>query len=41
MSRKFSYITDENGQPFCVGCGRCVRQCTAKINIVDVMNALL
>jgi len=41
MSRKFSYITDERGQPFCVGCGRCVRQCTAKINIVDVMNALL
>ena len=41
MSRKFAYITDENGQPFCVGCGRCVRQCTASINIVDVMNALL
>jgi len=41
MSRKFAYITDEKGQPFCVGCGRCVRQCTANINIVDVMNALL
>ena len=41
MSRKFAYITDEKGQPFCVGCGRCVRQCTASINIVDVMNALL
>lgn len=41
MSRKFSYITDEKGRPFCVGCGRCVRQCTAKISIVDVMNALL
>jgi NAD-dependent dihydropyrimidine dehydrogenase PreA subunit len=41
MSRKFAYITDEKGQPFCVGCGRCVRQCTAAINIVDVMNALL
>jgi heterodisulfide reductase subunit C len=32
---------DEKGRPFCVGCGRCVRQCTAGINIVDVMNALL
>jgi NAD-dependent dihydropyrimidine dehydrogenase PreA subunit len=41
MSRKFAYIMDANGQPFCVGCGRCVRQCTAQINIVDVMNALL
>ena len=41
MSRKFAYITDDKGQPFCVGCGRCVRQCTAAINIVEVMNALL
>jgi NAD-dependent dihydropyrimidine dehydrogenase PreA subunit len=41
MSRKFAYIMDDKGRPFCVGCGRCVRQCTAKINIVDVMNALL
>jgi len=41
MSRKFAYITDDRGQPFCVGCGRCVRQCTAAINIVEVMNALL
>jgi ferredoxin len=41
MSRKFAYIMDEKGRPFCVGCGRCVRQCAADINIVDVMNALL
>ncbi len=41
MSRKFAYIMDEKDRPFCVGCGRCVRQCTADINIVDVMNALL
>ncbi len=41
MSRKFAYIMDEKGRPFCVGCGRCVRQCTAGINIADVMNALL
>ncbi len=41
MSRKFAYIMDEKSRPFCVGCGRCVRQCTADINIVDVMNALL
>jgi sulfhydrogenase subunit beta (sulfur reductase) len=41
MSRKFAYIMDEKSRPFCVGCGRCVRQCTAGINIVSVMNALL
>ncbi len=41
MSRKFAYIMDEKERPFCVGCGRCVRQCTADINIVEVMNALL
>ena len=41
MSRKFAYIMDDKGRPFCVGCGRCVRQCTAGINIVSVMNALL
>ena len=41
MSRKFAYITDGAGQPFCVGCGRCVRQCAAGINIVEVINALL
>jgi ferredoxin len=41
MSRKFAYIMDDKDRPFCVGCGRCVRQCTADINIVDVMNALL
>ena len=41
MSRKFAYIMDERSRPFCVGCGRCVRQCTAGINIVSVMNALL
>ncbi len=41
MSRKFAYIMDDRQRPFCVGCGRCVRQCTANINIVDVMNALL
>lgn len=41
MSRKFAYIMDDKDRPFCVGCGRCIRQCTANISITDVMNALL
>ena len=41
MSRKFAFVSDDKGRPFCVGCGRCVRQCAAKISITDVMNALL
>ena len=41
MARKFAFAADEKGMPYCVGCGRCVRQCTAQINIVDVINALL
>ncbi len=40
MARKFAFNADEKGQPFCVGCGRCIRQCTAGIDIVDVINAM-
>jgi len=41
LSRKFAYIADAKGMPFCVGCGRCGRQCTAGISVPGVMNALL
>jgi sulfhydrogenase subunit beta (sulfur reductase) len=40
MARKFTVIAGEKGQPSCVGCGRCIRQCTAGIDIVDVINAM-
>ena len=40
FNRKFRYLAGEYGAPFCVGCGRCSRQCVAKIDIVDIANDL-
>lgn len=31
---KFSYL----GKPFCVGCGRCLRSCPTKMDIVEILN---
>ena len=39
--RKFLYLYERLGRPYCVGCGRCSRACTVDINIVDVSNKLL
>jgi formate hydrogenlyase subunit 6/NADH:ubiquinone oxidoreductase subunit I len=39
--RKFKYISDDTGQPWCVGCGRCTQACTAGISIVDIVNRLV
>jgi sulfhydrogenase subunit beta (sulfur reductase) len=36
--RKFRYLAEKYPKPFCVGCGRCNRACTAKINIVEMLN---
>ena len=38
--RKFRYLMSEYGSPFCVGCGRCGRQCVAGINVIDIANQL-
>lgn len=40
LYRKFKYISDITGEPWCVGCGRCVVSCTAGISIVDTVNEL-
>jgi len=40
LNRKFRYFVPEYGAPFCVGCGRCSRQCVAKIDIVEIANDL-
>ncbi|HOX29368.1 MAG TPA: 4Fe-4S dicluster domain-containing protein, partial [bacterium] len=40
ISRKFLYLNEKFSKPFCVGCGRCNRACTAKINIVEILNEL-
>ncbi len=39
--RKFKYISDETGEPWCVGCGRCTASCTAGISIVNIVNRLI
>ncbi|NTV04744.1 Ni/Fe hydrogenase subunit beta, partial [bacterium] len=39
--RKFKYISDETGEPWCVGCGRCTASCTAGISIVSIVNRLV
>ncbi len=38
--RKFKYITDKTGEPWCVGCGRCTAYCPAGISIVEIVNEL-
>ena len=39
--RKFLYLYRKFGRPYCTGCGRCSRACTADINLVDVCNQLV
>ena len=39
--RKFKYSSDQAGQPWCVGCGRCTACCTAGISIVGIVNRLI
>jgi formate hydrogenlyase subunit 6/NADH:ubiquinone oxidoreductase subunit I len=39
--RKFKYISDTTGEPWCVGCGRCTAFCTAGISIVNMVNRLV
>ena len=41
LFRKFKYITDEEGLPWCVGCGRCTAFCPAGISLPDIVNELI
>lgn len=38
--RKFDYLMSKHGQPVCVGCGRCVRACLAKISPKKIVETL-
>jgi len=39
VKRKFEYLQERfGGASFCVGCGRCGRQCTTHIDIFDIVN---
>ena len=39
--RKYAYLFTRYGRVYCCGCGRCVRQCLADIDPVEVLNDLL
>jgi sulfhydrogenase subunit beta (sulfur reductase) len=42
VKRKFEYLPQKYSQgAVCVGCGRCGRQCTAKIDIFDIITDLI
>lgn len=41
IRRKFNYLSERlQSANFCVGCGRCGRQCTTDIDIFDMVNAV-
>ena len=40
VMHKFSYTVDRYGQPFCVGCGRCVNRCPVNIDIREILDEL-
>ncbi|MBF0174356.1 MAG: 4Fe-4S dicluster domain-containing protein [Magnetococcales bacterium] len=41
VKRKFEYLPQRFQEPsFCVGCGRCTRQCTASIDLLTIVNDL-
>ncbi|MGQ9631373.1 MAG: 4Fe-4S dicluster domain-containing protein [bacterium] len=39
--RKYEYLMEQYGKSFCVGCGRCARQCVSDIKPADIVNQLL
>lgn len=42
VKRKFEYLPQRHGLgSFCVGCGRCGRQCTTGIDIFDIVNDIV
>lgn len=37
---KFCHAAKTLGQPFCVGCGRCIINCKEQLNLIETLNAL-
>jgi formate hydrogenlyase subunit 6/NADH:ubiquinone oxidoreductase subunit I len=37
---KFQYYKDQYGRYMCIGCGRCITNCPAKIDMVKILNKL-
>ncbi len=41
LYRKFKYITEQEGLPWCIGCGRCTAFCPAEISLTEIVNDLI
>lgn len=41
VMHKFKYTVDNYGEVFCVGCGRCVRECPTNLDLRQVLRAVL
>jgi len=40
INKKFRYLTKSTGRSFCIGCGRCSRQCVAGITMGNVLRTV-
>jgi ferredoxin len=40
VMHKFNYCVKNFGESFCVGCGRCVRECPANLDIRQVIEEI-
>ena len=40
MFRKGKYVNDRTGKLGCVGCGRCIQHCVAKISILEAFQQI-
>lgn len=38
LFHQFLYFEEKNGQPLCVGCGRCITFCPTKIDFIKMLN---
>jgi len=41
LLHKFSYTVDNFGETFCVGCGRCVRNCPVNLDLRETVESLM
>ncbi len=40
IMHKFNYFVKNHGDSFCVGCGRCVKECPVNLDIREVVRAI-
>ena len=40
IMHKFKYHVDNFGENFCVGCGRCIRECPVSLDIREIIEEI-